>query len=378
MDICFEKDLLPLWRGEQIWRETVMFIGKDDRAPLLYMPKEILHVTSYDGDTVYQEGEDFLCEDGYISLCAGSRIPYIEEKDYYHDDPSSLISIPYKGKDTYIYWGEGTTMTRWQIAVTYTHADKPIEAPPCHAERFADLLGKMERGEDVTVLFYGDSITAGANSSYACETPPFLPPWNMLCTEYLARKYGYTERFVQTGLERTLQVPSEELSFGERGTLTYVNTAVPGWTSAQGLENLEQRILAQIAAHGCDLVVLAFGMNDKRMEPTEHIANMRAMADRILLAAPQTSLIFVSTMWPNPDSTRWCITQPLLEPLEQALAAEYVAKGVPCAVAPVTTMSRRVLDKKRFCDYSGNNINHPNDFMGRLYAQTVLQTLVGL
>ena len=69
MDICFEKDLFPLWRGEQVWRETVMFIGKDDRAPLLHTPKEILHVTSYDGDTVYREGKDFVCEDGVLQNC---------------------------------------------------------------------------------------------------------------------------------------------------------------------------------------------------------------------------------------------------------------------------------------------------------------------
>ncbi len=373
------KELLPLWRGERVYRESVMFIGQDDRAPLLYTPKSVLCVTSYDGDTVYAKGKDFICENGYISLCEGSRIPYIEETAYYHNDPSSLISIPHQGKDTFIYWGEGTTMTRWQIAVTYTHADEPIKAPPCRAEHFARFLGKMARGEDVTVLFYGDSITKGANSSYACETPPFLPPWSMLCTEYLARKHGYTEHFVNTGLEPALVVPSEDLTFGDRGNLTFINTAVGGWTSANGLENLEERVLAQISQHGCcDLFVLAFGMNDKRMTTAEHIANVRAMVDRVLAAAPETCVLLVSPMWPNPDSARWCITQPLLEPLQKELAAEYAAKGVGCAVAPMTTMSRQVLDKKRFCDYSGNNINHPNDFMGRLYAQTALQTLIGL
>ena len=32
---------------------------------------------------------------------------------------------------------------------------------------------------------------------------------------------------------------------------------------------------------------------------------------------------------------------------------------------------------KRFQDCTANNVNHPNDFMMRLYAQTVLYSLFG-
>lgn len=374
----FAKELAPLWSGSQVYRETVMFIGKADRAPLLYVPTQILSVTSYDGTILYEEGEDYACDgDGMLFLCENSRIPYIEEDAYYHNDPTSLISIPYKGQETFIYWGEGTTMTRWQVAVTYTHASKPILPPATCQGRFADFLSKMERGEDVTVLFYGDSITQGSTSSYAVGTAPFLPTWNMLCAEYLARRYEFTEHFVHTGLERTLALPDEDLCFGKRGTLTFINTAVGGWKSADGLEHLQQRILDQIAAHGCDLAVLAFGMNDKYMTVDEHVANMRTMIDQILLAAPQTSVLLVSPMYPNPASKRWCTVQPQFEAADKQLAEAYLQKGVPCALAPMTTMSARVLERKRFCDYSGNNINHPNDFMMRLYAQTVLHTLVG-
>lgn len=374
----FEKELAPLWCGTEVYRETVMFIGGADRAPLLYVPTKILSVTSYDGEILYREGEDFVCsEDGMLSLTPNTRIPYITEEAYYHDDPTSLISIPYKGKETFIYWGEGTTMTRWQVAVTYTHASVPI-APPARCEgRFAAFLSKMERGEDVTVLFYGDSITQGSTSSYAVGTAPYLPTWNMLCTEYLARRYEFSEHFVQTGLERTLDVPKEDLVFGERGKLTFINTAVAGWKSSDGLEHLQERILDQIAAHGCDLMVLAFGMNDKYMTVEEHVANMRAMIDQILAVAPHASLLLVSPMYPNPASKRWCTVQPQFEKADAVLVDACLQKGVPCAIAPMTTMSSQLLQRKRFCDCSGNNINHPNDFVMRLYAQTVLYTLFG-
>ena len=43
----------------------------------------------------------------------------------------------------------------------------------------------------------------------------------------------------------------------------------------------------------------------------------------------------------------------------------------------MTSVSQAILKHKDFHDYSGNNINHPNDYFVRVYAQTLLQTVVG-
>jgi len=49
-----------------------------------------------------------------------------------------------------------------------------------------------------------------------------------------------------------------------------------------------------------------------------------------------------------------------------------------CAVADMTTMSQELYAMgKRFRDMTGNNINHPNDFLARIYAQVLLKALVG-
>ena len=34
-----------------------------------------------------------------------------------------------------------------------------------------------------------------------------------------------------------------------------------------------------------------------------------------------------------------------------------------------------LLEKKRFFDMTGNNVNHPNDFLASVYAQTILKIL---
>ena len=36
-----------------------------------------------------------------------------------------------------------------------------------------------------------------------------------------------------------------------------------------------------------------------------------------------------------------------------------------------------ILTRKRYYDGTSNNVNHPNDFICRLYAQTILYTLCG-
>ncbi len=376
----YTSELAPLWQGQTVYRETVMFIGATDKAPLLYIPTQILSITNYGGDVTYELGRDLvLNSDGTLSLTADTRIPYITEEAYYHNDPSSLISIPYKGKDTFIYWGEGTSMTKWQIAVTYAHNSIPILShPPCFSHRYTPFFEKLQNRRDVTVFFYGDSITVGGNCSYLCKTPPYMPSWTMLLTEYVAKRYDFSHKYVDTKLPRAMPVPGEISVSGTRGTLTYLNTAVGGWNSTQGIEGLEERVVAPISQYGCDLFVLAHGMNDKRLSPEEYIEKQRIMLDRVLAVAPGTAVLLVATMYANPASPRWCMNQPLFEPELLKLAEEYNERGVPCAVAPVTSLSSQLLQRKRFCDCSGNNINHPNDFLVRLYAQTALQTLIGL
>ena len=43
----------------------------------------------------------------------------------------------------------------------------------------------------------------------------------------------------------------------------------------------------------------------------------------------------------------------------------------------MTSMTLSVLERVDFRDISGNNINHPNDFLARIYACTLFRTLVG-
>ena len=41
----------------------------------------------------------------------------------------------------------------------------------------------------------------------------------------------------------------------------------------------------------------------------------------------------------------------------------------------MTGMHASLLEKKRYADMTGNNVNHPNDYLARVYAPTLFATL---
>ena len=61
-----------------------------------------------------------------------------------------------------------------------------------------------------------------------------------------------------------------------------------------------------------------------------------------------------------------------------AVLNEIASERGNVAVADVGTLSFRLLQLKKFRDMSANNINHPNDFMHRVYAQTIVKTIADI
>ena len=373
----------PVWDGRVVYNETVMFVGMDDTAALLYTPDEILSVRSYDLKTEYVKGKDYDVVDGKLVLLEGTSIPVITFEEYYHEKeipgmPAQLVT-KFDGKSYYTYWGEGTVMTKWQIAVTYVH-DQYWEGfiPENASAQFAKMIAKLEKGEDVTMMFYGDSITFGATSSSGANVSPYAPPYTQMFTHYLAQKYGYTVKYVNSGLAGTASVPTSDTVFGTNGTITYINTAVGGWTSVDGDTKFDQYVKPYVEQYGCDFFLLAFGMNDAGNSPKNEQKAIKKIADKVYEIAPETEMLLVATMIPNPEATNgWYGNQHRFEDVFKTLASNYVADGKSCAVACMTSMSQRILENKRFRDHTGNNINHPNDFLGRLYAQVVYETVIG-
>jgi lysophospholipase L1-like esterase len=270
------------------------------------------------------------------------------------------------------------------VLVTYTHStDWEGFSETTSRDVFADFIKKLEKGKDVTVFFYGDSITYGACSSFNENHAPDQESYPVLFTKALADIYGYKVEFVDARLVApsgmpTARVPANDYVAGKNGTITYVNTSIGGWSSFDAVNNSGTFVEEMMDEYGCDLFVVAFGMNDLVTDAAKVADNISVLVDIATSVNDEAAIVLVSTMMPNPRAVNgWLGAQPTQEAALISLAEKLRGKDVACDVMEMTSVSKAVLEKKAFHDYSGNNINHPNDFFSRIYAQTLLEVVVG-
>ncbi len=383
LDIPADK-LNPLiediFSGNTVRNETVMFLDAGDEKELLYDIDTILSVTSYDNRKTYKEGVDYAVRDGKLVALEGGSLPIITRDVYYGAGSDSLLITMYDGKRHYTHWGEGQAMTNWQVNVTYTHKD-PWEDfdQPCEAQYYADFLTKLQNGEDVTIIFYGDSCTYGAASSFSYGYAPHQYSYAILVTEALADLFDYTVKYVSTGLSGTGPVPSRNYVAGERGTITYINPSVGGWGSSDALANTDTYLLPFIKRYGCDLFISDIGGNDGSMAAESTRKNVEGIIRDVREASDKDVCITImSTLVNNPDAVNgWHGTEHLQEPALRKAAAALRSEGVNIGVCCITSMTLAALEHVTYNDISGNNINHPNDFWARMYACTLFENLLG-
>lgn len=140
--------------------------------------------------------------------------------------------------------------------------------------------------------------------------------------------------------------------------MTAKNLAVAGKTASWGL-----KMAGKVKQENPDLVILAFGMND-RVSPEQFQITIRQMVEVVQKDSPDADIVLVSPMIDNPNARKNGRVLKLRDALHQI--------DLPNVVhADVTTPWRKLLERKHFSDLSGNNINHPNDFGHRLYAQVI-------
>lgn len=349
-----ETYMLPYWQGKTMYNETCMFVknqdGSLDPAPLLFRPVRILDVRSFDLKQIYREGVDYTVEGAFIRLLPGSGIPVWDFDEYYPEQYVEGKSFPCtNGRN--IKYAEGSTFISKQIAVTYEYSEKwEGLIPPGQAGRFSRTLDKLKNKQPLTVLLNGDSVGVGCNASGWSEIryPPYMPIFSQMVVDVLKKIYSYEE-------------------------ISLINTAVGGTVSKWGLENAEENI----NRYNPDLVILVFGGNDGAggtpVTPDAFVENIHGIIDKVREKNPETEFILVSPELPNAEACYFNVNHILYEAPMNRLANSL--PGV--ATAPVTSVFEYVMKKKSWRDFAGNNINHPNDFMLRIYAQTICKTLIG-
>ena len=335
---------LPLWEGNTVYNETLMFVGETE-APLLYMPDQVISVRSFDLKTEYVLGEDYTVCDGKIVLTENTRIPSFSLEEFYPSEgvPGKSFGCLIEGRP-YIFFSEGSTIFKRQIHVTYTHSDSWTGFLPRKSEKFSRFIEKASRGDEVTVLFFGDSITTGANSSGRVDCEPYAETWMEMIVHSMK-------------------------DYFKNDKIKYVNTAVGGKATPWAIEELQERAIDIDP----DLMFLGFGMNDGGRSAEEEGSLMNQLIDSFVSACPDCDVALIAPMLPHFRLKGFWGHQPEFE----AVFAEICAKHRHMDLIPVTSVHTEVLKHKRYYDMTGNNVNHPNDFLARIYAQTALKVLFG-
>lgn len=336
--------LRPVWKGSRMVNETILPTSTDGKpagANLAFVPSKVISVKNYALDTTYAEGKDYTVDGRTIRLTKEGAAPFLKYSDLYHNNPDAKPAVMKTVDGGYLTFGEGPFFNDHQLAVTYEH-DEPWDGPvPQPAEKLLpQTFQTLEKGKPLKLVVFGDSISVGASASGKTVRPPYMPRWGDLVAGELKRKYG--------------------------SDIDYINPSLGGMIASWGRDTVD----GLVSFEKPDLVILGFGMNDggRPFSVEQFKANTQAMIDSVREQNPDAEFILLMSFQPNP---KWRS----LEPMPGYLEAMKEMEGPGIAVADMWTMHGYLLENKTYWDMTGNHVNHPNDFLVRIYAQTVLATL---
>lgn len=339
-------EFIPFWRKEIIEREAVMFVEKDGKRTgrLAFSPKRILSVTDGDGNE-YEVGRDFYLDgDEVVSLrnqhkyvreewLFNKNVPdYIEtESERWGFKSCMLMSPPYM-YDTFYF-------------VTYERGEVRNMPEPVAQDICLPLTYERLKKGKLHLAFYGDSISNAANSSWEMKKPNPELTWREQAKRNIEAQF--------------------------QAEVVLHNYSRSGYGADWGREAVEEKFTGE-ETH---LVLIAFGMNDgsANVPPKRFEENLKAIMEKIQATVKNSDgkgveFILISTPLPNPDSTEVARLQPLYADVAQSL----VKSGV--VHINMTAVWQWLLTKKKYCEISGNNINHPNDFGYRFYGDGLGET----
>ena len=358
----YDKYTSPIWKGDIVYNEAVYPI-KDKNGnstyTLMYAPDSIISVYTSDFSSLYYEGIDYTVEGNKITFVQSGNIRL---KDYNYIHPQSnpygyswdrYYNRTAAGDGKWEYWGQSAEFFNGYINVTYTHSDEWTGyTPEKQADKLPNTAAAIANGGSMNVVFFGDSICGGANSSSYIDVYPYAEWWNQMIVSKLEKDYGCNVR--------------EQIS------------SVGGSTASGMVENLTAGVLN----YSPDLVFIEFGANDAMNESQDSSGSLsklksnyksavKTMIERTRQSYPECEFVLVAPFYCNP----FCHYMSYFEACRDALVElSEVFDGV--VVADVTAMQKDMLSYKDYLDFSGDNMCHPNDFMARIFAQVCLETIV--
>jgi lysophospholipase L1-like esterase len=325
---CVNK---PTARPQLQTGESVVLI-KQEPASLAHLPSTLTGITvrnTYlptDHTITFSEGQDYLINQtaGTIRRTPHSRIPDFSTNSLHGQQNFDHSLFPGFGNGGFFAFIDYTftSTTLWPKQPSQTHL-------------LPHTLQKLQTGQPLKIIAYGDSITAGGDASQ-----PDLVFWQRYANA-LQSKYP-------------------------NSPITITNGATGGDSTRQGIQRLDSKVLSQKP----DLVLVGFGMNDHNINGVplpEFEQNLTTIIQHIRQETGAEILLF-STFPPN---DKWKFGSHQMELYANSTAK--VAAQTQCAYADVFHNWLQISARKKPEDLLANNINHPNDFGHWIYYQVLTQ-----
>ena len=357
-------------KGDTVYHEVALnYIGRDE-IQLLYPISEIVSVRNYGLDKHYVLGVDYeVTNDGKLKILADGGIPQYNNapiKDITDASSNWEKSWPVSETQHISTWGDDV-IPAYGIAVTYKHtttwengfkgfaqADQTAKIPTTY--------GKLENGNDVNIVFFGDSVTVGWSSSGLNQTVYNADNSTTKVDSLNVKPYASTWA--------NMFIENLESRFAS-ANITARNLALSGKDSNWGKNNIVARL--GLINETPDLIVVAFGLNDS-LDNYTSVENYKANIEAIIANAraacgADTEFLLVSPFVPNINCSRFDIAT--FTGYENALK-EIASGDNLIGVVTVTSYFKEIIKSKNVSDYLSQNINHGNDFANRIYAQSLI------
>ena len=343
--------LEPAWKSDIVWRESSVLraAGAADppRARLAFPAESILAVTTADGARSVEAGTAWQHAPGSreVVFPLPTPVPAILDADRYLPENAEHSYRHRVGNpQAWLLYRPGRWFHDRDVEITYRRSRGPADAPAIDVVHgsLPRTTARLKAGQPLAIGISGDSISTGLDASGTTATRPFQPGWSELVVAQLR-----------------VSTPS---------SVTHVNRAVAGWSVANGVADLDVLLESQP-----DLVIVAYGMNDVgRRDPAWFREQTAAILARIKQTRPEAEVILVATMLGNDE---WIHTPREMFNRYRDELKSLVEPGV--ALVDMTAVWEEQVRSKEMFDLTGNGLNHPNDFGHRLYAQGVLDVMLG-
>lgn len=360
----------PYWKGNVMYNELslpILYENGEVYAKLYYTPTKVFAVKDQKLAKTYEEGKDYVVdkENKKLVIPKGSSIPALYEKADEGENPPEgfayTTGMP-NNIDLYTIWNLGTgnfvyTESAYfygkYLSVSYAYDVEDLDTSvfaKYDATTLTAVRNKLKNGEEISLVTIGDSITEGCSSTgdnlhVAPNTPCYA-------------------KQIKTELERV---------YGAKVKLT--NIGKGGSESKWPLSGEGSAALGKAKEAAPDLCIIAYGMNDSssQVSPVAYDDNIRSIIREIKNVSENCEFILVNSFPCNPlyerDAT---LFDGYLKKLNKIAAED---EGGHIVVADMQKVGKYYMQTKKYCEISSSNVNHPNDFLHRVYAMNIVSTI---